>query len=206
MDQDIIFNKLNVSRETLSRLNHYKDLVLSENKKINLISSKSAEKFMERHIIDCVQIIDFIDINSKTCTDLGSGAGLPGIALAILLSERNIDIKMNLYEKSYRKSNFLKLASSELKLKVEIFQLDVFKEKNLHSGSILARAFKPLPLILDLIDKNFQKYSNLIIFMGKNGKEVLKNTFKEWDFEYKEKESLTSNDSFILSIKNIKKK
>ena len=206
MDQDIIFNKLNVSRETLSRLNHYKDLVLSENKKINLISSKSAEKFMERHIIDCVQIIDFIDINSKTCTDLGSGAGLPGIALAILLSERNVDIKMNLYEKSYRKSNFLKLASSELKLKVEIFQLDVFKEKNLHSGSILARAFKPLPLILDLIDKNFQKYSNLIIFMGKNGKEVLKNTFKEWDFEYKEKESVTSNDSFILNIKNIKKK
>ena len=206
MDQDIIFKKLNVSRETLSRLNHYKDLVLSENKKINLISSKSAEKFMERHIIDCVQIIDFIDINSKTCTDLGSGAGLPGIALAILLSERNVDIKMNLYEKSYRKSNFLKLASSELKLKVEIFQLDVFKEKNLYSGSILARAFKPLPLILDLIDKNFQKYSNLIIFMGKNGKEVLKNTFKEWDFEYKEKESVTSNDSFILNIKNIKKK
>ena len=145
MDQDIIFNKLNVSRETLSRLNQYKDLVLSENKKINLISSKSAENFIERHIIDCVQIIDFIDINSKTCTDLGSGAGLPGIALAILLSERNVDIKMNLYEKSYRKSNFLKLASSELKLKAEIFQLDVFKEKNLYSGSILARAFKPLP-------------------------------------------------------------
>ena len=137
---------------------------------------------------------------------MGSGAGLPGIALAILLSDRNADIKMNLYEKSYRKSNFLKLASSELKLKAEIFQLDVFKEKNLYSGSILARAFKPLPLILDLVDKNFQKYTNLIIFMGKNGKEVLKNTFKDWDFEYKEKGSITSNDSFILNIKNIKKK
>ncbi len=206
MDQDIIFNKLNVSRETLSRLNQYKDLVLSENKKINLISSKSAENFIERHIIDCVQIIDFIDINSKTCTDLGSGAGLPGIALAILLSDRNADIKMNLYEKSYRKSNFLRFASSELKLKTEIFQLDVFKTKKLSSGSVLSRAFKPLPLILDLVDKNFQKYTNLIIFMGKNGKEVLKNTFKDWDFEYKEKGSITSNDSFILNIKNIKKK
>ena len=206
MDQDIIFNKLNVSRETLSRLYQYKDLVLSENKKINLISSKSAENFIERHIIDCVQIIDFIDINSKTCTDLGSGAGLPGIALAILLSDRNADIKMNLYEKSYRKSNFLRFVSSELKLKTEIFQLDVFKTKKLSSGSVLSRAFKPLPLILDLVDKNFQKYTNLIIFMGKNGKEVLKNTFKDWDFEYKEKESITSNDSFILNIKNIKKK
>ena len=206
MDQDIIFKKLNVSRETLSRLNQYKDLVLSENKKINLISSKSAENFIERHIIDCVQIIDFIDINSKTCTDLGSGAGLPGIALAILLSDRNADIKMNLYEKSYRKSNFLRFVSSELKLKTEIFQLDVFKTKKLSSGSVLSRAFKPLPLILDLVDKNFQKYTNLINFMGKNGKEVLKNTFKDWDFEYKEKRSLTSDDSFLLSIKNIKKK
>ena len=206
MDQDIIFKKLNVSRETLSRLNQYKDLVLSENKKINLISSKSAENFIERHIIDCVQIIDFIDINSKTCTDLGAGAGLPGIALAILLSDRNADIKMNLYEKSYRKSNFLRFVSSELKLKTEIFQLDVFKTKKLSSGSVLSRAFKPLPLILDLVDKNFQKYTNLIIFMGKNGKEVLKNTFKDWDFEYKEKGSITSNDSFILNIKNIKKK
>jgi len=206
MDQDIIFNKLNVSRETSSRLKHYKELVLSENKKINLISSKTADNFIERHIIDCAQIIDFIDINSKTCTDLGSGAGLPGIALAILLSERNVDIKMNLYEKSYKKSKFLKLASSELKLKTEIFHLDVFKEKKLSSGSILARAFKPLPLILDLVDKNFQNYSNLIIFMGKNGKEVLKSTFKDWDFEYKERESITNNDSFILNIKNIKKK
>ena len=70
----------------------------------------------------------------------------------------------------------------------------------------MARAFKPLPVILDLIEKNFIKYTNLIIFMGKNGKQVLKNTVKDWEFEYKEKESLTNSDSFILSIKSIKKK
>jgi len=206
MDRNHIFNKLNVSRETLSRLDQYKKMVLSENKKINLISTKTISNFTERHIIDCAQVIDFIDINHKTCTDLGTGAGLPGIILAILLRDRNVDMKMNLYEKSYRKSIFLKSASKKLKLETQIFQQDVFKEKNLASGSILARAFKPLPMILDLIEKNFIKYSNLIIFMGKNGKEVLKNTIKEWEFEYKEKESLTSKDSFILNIKNIKKK
>ena len=206
MDLDITFNKLNVSRETLSTFHHYKKLVLSENKKINLISSKTASNFIERHIIDCVQVIDFIDINSKSCTDLGTGAGLPGIVLAIILKDRNIDINMNLYEKSYRKSIFLKSVCRELKLEAQIFQQDVFKEKNISSGSILARAFKPLPVILDLIEKNFIKYTNLIIFMGKNGKQALKNTVKEWEFEYKEKESLTSEDSFILNIKNIKKK
>ena len=206
MDQDSIFKKLNVSRETLLTLKYYKDLVLAENTKINLISSKTVENFMERHIIDCVQTIDFIDINSKICTDLGSGAGLPGLALAIVLKEKNIKIKMNLYEKSMKKSKFLRNVSRELKLDTEIFEQDVLKKKNLISGTILARAFKPLPIVLDLVEKKFQKYSNLVVFMGKSGKEVLKNTFKQWDFEYKEKESLTSKDSFILSIKNIKKK
>ena len=205
MELDQILIKLNVSRETLSILNKYKELVISENNKINLISAKSARKFTERHIIDCAQAIDFIDKNSKICTDLGTGAGLPGIVLAILLRERNIDIKMKLYEKSYRKSIFLKSVSRELKLETEIFQRDVFSEKNLVTGTILARAFKPLPVILELIEKNFKKYTNLIIFMGKNGKQVLKSTIKEWKFEYKEKESLTNKGSFLLNIKNISK-
>ena len=205
MELDQILNKLNVSRETLSTLNKYRELVISENLKINLISAKTASDFMERHITDCAQAIEFIDKNNKTCTDLGTGAGLPGIVLAILLRDRNVDIKMNLYEKSYRKSIFLKSVSRELKLETEIFQRDVFSEKNLVTGTILARAFKPLPVILELIEKNFKKYTNLIIFMGKNGKQVLKSTIKEWKFEYKEKESLTNKGSFLLNIKNISK-
>ena len=81
----------------------------------------------------------------------------------------------------------------------------IFKKKNLVSGSILVRAFKPLPVILDLVEKNFEKYTNLIVFMGKNGKQLLENAFKEWEFEYKERKSLTRDDSFLLNIKNIKK-
>ena len=204
MDLNIVFEKLNVSRETLSELERYKNLVLEENSKINLISQKTEANFMERHIIDCAQVIDFIDINEKTCTDLGSGAGLPGIVMAVLLKDKKMDIKFNLYEKSFRKSVFLKAASKKLELNTKIFQKNIFEEKNLVTGSIIARAFKPLPVVLDLIQKNFSKYSNLIIFMGKNGKQVLKDTVKEWKFEYKEKASLTSNNSFILNIRNIK--
>ena len=70
----------------------------------------------------------------------------------------------------------------------------------------MARAFKPLPEILELVEKNFEKYTNLIVFMGKNGKQLLEEAFKEWEFEYKERKSLTSDDSFLLNIKNIKKK
>ena len=205
-DNYLILDKFNVPRETFSELDEFKELIIEKNKEINLISPKTINNLKNRHIIDCAQVIDLIDINSKTCTDIGSGAGLPGIVLSIILKGKKIDMKMNLYEKSYHKSSFLRSVSKKLKLDSEIFQEDIFKKKNLVSGSILARAFKPLPVILDLVEKNFEKYTNLIVFMGKNGKQLLEEAFKEWEFEYKERKSLTSDDSFLLNIKNIKKK
>jgi len=205
-DNYLILDKFNVPRETFSELDEFKELIIEKNKEINLISPKTINNFKNRHIIDCAQVIDLIDINSKICTDIGSGAGLPGIVLSIILKGKKIAMKMNLYEKSYHKSSFLRSVSKKLKLDSEIFQEDIFKKKNLVSGSILARAFKPLPVILDLVEKNFEKYTNLIVFMGKNGKQLLEEAFKEWEFEYKERKSLTSDDSFLLNIKNIKKK
>ena len=205
-DNFLILDKFNVSRETFSTLNEFRKKIIEKNNEINLISKKSASNSMNRHIIDCAQVIDLIDINSKTCTDIGSGAGLPGIVLSILVRDKKIDMKMNLYEKSYRKSSFLRSVSKEFKLDTEIFEEDIFKKKNLVSGSIVTRAFKPLPVILGLVEKNFKKYTNLIVFMGKNGKQLLEEAVKDWEFEYKEKKSLTSDDSFLLNIKNIKKK
>ena len=200
-----ILSKFNVSRETYYILDDFRKLVIKKNRLINLISQKTEENFIERHIIDCVQAIDFIDINSQSCTDVGSGAGLPGIVLAIVFKKKNIKMKMNLYEKSHHKSKFLKQISEKLKLDVEVFQKDIFKEKNLVSGSIIARAFKPLPIILDLVEEKFKNYKNLVVFMGKNGKQMLEDSVKKWKFEYKEKRSLTSKDSFLINIKNIKK-
>ena len=201
-----ILSKFNVSRETYYILDDFRKLVIKKNRLINLISQKTEENFIERHIIDCVQAIDFIDINGKSCTDIGSGAGLPGIVLAIVFKKKNIKMKVNLYEKSHHKSKFLKQISEKLKLDVEVFQRDIFKEKNLVSGSIIARAFKPLPIILDLVEKKFKNYKNLVVFMGKNGKQMLEDSVKKWKFEYKEKRSLTSKDSFLINIKNIRKK
>ena len=195
-----------VSRETYTILDNFKKLVIQKNKEINLISQKTEENFVERHIIDCGQAIDFIDINGKICTDIGSGAGLPGIVLAIVLKEKKIKMKMILYEKSHHKSKFLKKISEKLKLDVEVFQKDIFKEKNLVSGSIIARAFKPLPIILDLVQEKFKNYKNLVVFMGKNGKQLIESSINKWDFEYKKKMSITSKDSFLINIKNIKKK
>ena len=203
-----LLNHLNVSRETCLDFEKFISMIKEKNSKINIISKKTFKNnvIRERHIIDTAQAIDFVDLNSNTTSDLGSGGGFPGIVIAIMLKNLKKNMKLNLYEKSHHKSNFLREVSSELNLDTEIIQKDIFETNELNSGTIMARAFKPLPVILDLVNKNFSTYKNLILFMGKNGKQVLNDTLKNWDFDYKEKKSLTSEDSFLLNIKNIKKK
>ena len=213
MDQEILnsysrINHLNVSRETFLDFENYISMILEKNKKINIISQNTASKkaIIERHIIDSAQIIDFVDLNSNTTTDLGSGGGFPGIVVAIILKNMKNNMYVHLYEKSYHKSHFLKEVSEKLKLKTKVFQKNIFEIKNLETGTIMSRAFKPMPVVLDLVYENFSKYKNLIFLMGKNGKKVFEKSKKNWELEYIEKKSLTSEDSFLINIKKIKKK
>ncbi len=197
---------LNVSRETFPELEEFRSLILEKNKEINLISAGSEAVSRERHIIDSAQIIDFINKNDNICTDIGSGSGLPGIVLAIIMKHKKSSMRFHLYEKSYHKSNFLEEVSKKLNLNTKIFQKNIFEEKNLSTDLIVARAFKPLPVILDLAKNNFNTFKNIILFLGKNGKEILKDALKKWEFEYTEKKSLTSEDSILIKISNLKKK
>jgi len=197
---------LNVSRETFPELEKFRSLIIEKNKVISLISANSETISRERHIIDSAQAIDFIEKNDKICTDIGSGSGLPGIVLAIIMKHKKSDMKFHLYEKSFHKSNFLRDVSKKFELNTKIFQKNIFEERKLKTDLIVARAFKPLPIILDLANKNFTKFKSIILFMGKNGKEMLKEALSKWQFEYKEKKSLTSEDSYLIKISKLKKK
>ena len=197
----------NVSRETLDELNKYSLSILRKNKDINLISSSTEKTINTRHIADSAQIIDFINKNDdNVCTDLGSGAGLPGIVLAILMKPKNPSFKVVFYEKSYHKSIFLREISKKLKLNTEINQKNIFNQKNLQTDIIISRAFKPLPVILDIASKNFKNYKYIILFLGKGGKNILKESLKKWNFDYEEKKSLTSDQSSVVKISNLQKK
>ena len=197
----------NVSRETLDELNKYSLSILEKNKDINLISASTEKSINTRHITDSAQIIDFIDKNDvKICTDLGSGAGLPGIVLAILMKPKKPEFKVIFYEKSYHKSNFLKEISKKLKLNTEINQKNIFDEKDLSTDIIISRAFKPLPVIFEIASKNFIKFKYIILFLGKSGKEILEEASKKWKFDYEKKKSLTNDESLVVKISNLKKK
>ena len=201
------FDPLNVSRETFKELEEYSSSILKRNKEINLISNSTEKSIKTRHILDSAQSIDFIEENDvNMCTDIGSGAGLPGIVLAILMKRKKPLFKVIFYEKSFHKSNFLKEISKKFELNTEIHQKNIFEEKNLRTDIIISRAFKPLPIILGLAKENFQKFESIILFMGKTGKEILSEALTKWEFQYKEKKSITNDNSFIIKISNLKKK
>jgi len=199
---------LNVSRETCNELESLISMIQEKNKEINIISKKIYEKkaIRDRHIIDSAQIIDFVDLNYNTTCDLGSGGGMPGLIVAIVMKKIKNTMKINLYEKSHHKCVFLKDVSKKLNLNTEVIHKDIFAVKNLETGTIMSRAFKPMPVILNLVNENFKKYKNIIFFMGNSGRKILNETLQEWDLDYEEKRSLTNKDSFILNIKKIKKK
>ena len=197
----------NVPRETLIEFELFVLMLQKINEEINIISKETTknEVIRERHITDSAQIIEFIDLNSKIITDIGTGGGMPGIIISIMLKNLKNSSKIHLYEKSHHKSSFLRQVSRDLKLNTVIKEKNIFEAENLESGTIMARAFKPLPIVLDLVYKKFRSYKNLILFMGKNGEKILEDTLKSWEFDFEKKKSITSQDSFLLNIKNIKK-
>jgi len=203
-----LLKEYNVPRETFIEFEAFITMLQKRNEEINIISRKTAknEIIRTRHIVDSAQIIEFIDLNSKIITDIGSGGGMPGIIISIMLKNMKNSAKIHLYEKSHHKSAFLRNVSRDLKINTEVIQGNIFEAQNLESGTIMVRAFKPLPIVLDLVYKNFNSYKNLIVFMGKNGEKILEETLNDWDFDFNKKKSITSEESFLLNIKNIKKK
>ena len=197
----------NVSHETLNELEDYSNAIISKNESINLISKSTEKSIKHRHIEDCAQTIDFIDKNDiNICTDLGSGAGLPGIVLSILMKPKKPLFKVILYEKSYHKSLFLQEMTDKFNLNTEIHRKNIFNEKELITDVIISRAFKPLPVIFQIAKKNFKSFKYIILFLGKSGKIILDDALKIWNFDYEKKKSSTSSQSTIVKISNLKKK
>ena len=204
---DTFYRLTRVSRETITSLKKYEDKLIKANTTLNLIGNSTIKDIWKRHFLDCVQVIDFIDKNDKTLVDLGSGAGFPGLILALALKDRKILLKIKLIEKSPKKVKFLRDLINELHLDVEVINQNILKEpKKLLEDVFVARAFKPLKIILQLIHNKAANWKKIFIFLGKTGKNELLQASKIWDIEYKQRVSVTSNDSTVIEINRLKKK
>ena len=152
-DQIDTFNRFaRVSRETITSLKKYEKLLLDANKNTNLIGNSTINNIWNRHFLDSFQVIDFIDENDNSIVDLGSGAGFPGIIVALAARERKLPLKISLVEKSPKKVKFLKEIITELNLKIQIINKNVIDESIAFNDDVfVARAFKPIEIIFELI-------------------------------------------------------
>ena len=155
----------------------------------------------------CDYMLTVIDKNLKSVIDIGSGAGFPGLIVAILAKDRKIPIKVNLIEKSKKKALFLKRVINELKLDTYVLNLNVFElTDKIQTDLIIARAFKPLKTILRLLDQKVENWKKIFLFLGKTGQNELLQASKIWDIRYKQRRSVTSRDSIVIEINRLKKK
>ena len=201
------FSRLSrVSRETIISLKKYEELLINANKSLNLIGKSTIKDIWHRHFLDSFQLIDFIDKNDRNLIDLGSGAGFPGLILAIAARDRKLPLKVTLIEKSKKKTYFLNKINSELDLNVRVICENILDEgKKFVSDVFVARAFKPFQTNLGLMHKKVDNYKKFFIFLGKTGNQELLQASKNWDIKYKQRMSITNSDSVIVEINKLKK-
>jgi len=192
----ILQNQLNYSEKKISDIKIFVDELLKANKKHNFISKSTESTIWHRHILDSAQLVKFIDFSKGSLSDLGSGAGFPGLILAI--SNKNKDFHVKLYEKSPVKRAFLKDISDRLSLKIEILA-NVY-EGSIDTNYIVCRAFKKLEAIIQVSREIAKKPHKLIILKGQNAQEDLKKAFKKEKYPYKLENSITNKDSKIIIV------
>jgi 16S rRNA (guanine527-N7)-methyltransferase len=205
MDEDVVFfiKKFNVSRETIEKLNKYKDFLVSNNKLLNLIGKTTENNIFFRHFIDSAQIYDLIE-NKSEIIDLGSGGGFPGVILKILIDYNKKDVNVTLIEKSPKKCKFLKDLTDKLDLTIKIVNLKIENFKLNKISTIVSRAFKNTVDTMDILLKNNDKIESIILLKGKTYQQELEDAKKKYTFDVEKFRSITSHESFILKISNIK--
>ncbi len=205
MDQDVEFfiKKFNVSRETIHKLNIYAYFLIKSNKYLNLIGKTTEKTIFLRHFTDSAQIYDLIEDKSEII-DLGSGAGFPGVILKILMDYNKIDGNITLIEKSPKKCKFLQDLTDKLDLKIKIVNLKIENFKLNKISTIVSRAFKNTVDTIDILFKNNDKIESIILLKGKTYQQEMENAKKKYTFDVEKFRSITSDESFILKITNIK--
>ena len=207
MDVVAELNKYNVSRETICKLQKFAELLSAWNNKMNLVSKKSLDDVWERHILDSVQLIKYIPVDTKILLDIGSGAGFPGIVLAILLQEKYPSAKVILVESITKKTMYLKdichqLALSSVEILNQRIENTVFKKVDV----ITARAVASLNVLCGYISKISNKNTTILLLKGKSYVQEELEAAPHWQYSSKIHPNLYSADGVVMEIKNVRKK
>tara|TARA_Y100000591_G_C21821915_1_gene694135 strand:- start:1412 stop:2047 length:636 start_codon:yes stop_codon:yes gene_type:complete len=196
----VLIKSLNFSKKKIELIETFVNEVLNYNKRFNLISKSTEKDIWNRHVLDSAQLIKFIDLkNANSLSDLGTGAGFPGIILSIFYSDINT-FHVKLYEKSKVKVKFLNHIVNKLILKNVILYDNDYQYHKLDTNYVVCRAFKKLPEVLKISRETLKKPHKLIVMLGKSAQEEINKASKDLIFEYKLANSITNSDSKILLV------
>ena len=191
--QTILRETLGVSRETMARLSLFGDMVIAENSQQNLISASTIPRIWQRHILDSAQLIRFMPSRGHRL-DLGSGAGFPGVILALLQSQPII-----LIESRRKRIDFLQRAIDVLGLRHVIIHGGTLESlSSVVASAIVARAFAPLPKLFDLAHRFSIDETVWILPKGRRANEELTTAHDSWRGRFRVERSLSDPDASII--------
>tara|TARA_B100000780_G_scaffold197423_1_gene139465 strand:- start:643 stop:1263 length:621 start_codon:yes stop_codon:yes gene_type:complete len=200
--QSILLNKLLFSQDALYKLDIFCREVIEYNQKFNLIAKSTENSIWDRHVLDSAQLVKFIDFkDGLSLSDLGTGAGFPGIVIAIF--NKNPKFHVKLYDKSRVKMKFLTKVCDKLNIKAELYEND-YRSHIIESEYIISRAFKKLEEHIRISRETVKVNHTLIILKGQSAEEEIKKLNINFKYSYSLKNSITSPDSKILIV-DIKK-
>jgi 16S rRNA (guanine527-N7)-methyltransferase len=196
---------LNVSRETVSRLDAYAALLEKWNPAINLVAKSTLAELWTRHILDSAQLFDLAPLDAKRWADLGAGGGFPGLVIAILAAEKRPELKIALVESDARKAAFLQAALRETGLAAEVIAERIEKIPPLQADVVSARALAPLPKLLAYAERHLAEGGVALFPKGAGAEAELSESLERWQFSVQKHPSRTDQEAAVLRIGELKR-
>jgi 16S rRNA (guanine527-N7)-methyltransferase len=197
----------NVSRETLGRFDAYAALLAKWQAKINLVGTATLPETWQRHFLDSAQLYNHLPANCRVVVDLGSGAGFPGMVLAIIAEAAGRDITVHLVESDARKAAFLAEAAREARIagavKIQPVRAETLAAR-LSADVVTARALAPLDKLLELA-RPLIKPDGLCLFLkGEKVAQEIAAAEQRWSFALERVASKSDPGGAILKIRGLK--
>lgn len=192
-----------VSRETFGRVQGYLDLLDQWRERINLIGPGEGRHLWRRHVLDSLQLLQYISEDDKSVADLGSGAGFPGLLIACAMAERT-GATVTLVEKSPRKSEFLRAAGKALGLPVSVLTIRLEDAPGARFDVVTARALAPLPKLLGFAASCLKPSGKALLMKGKDTAAELAEARDAWTFDLATFDSLSSPEGRVLKVSSLR--
>jgi 16S rRNA (guanine527-N7)-methyltransferase len=195
-----------VSRETIVKLSTYEALLRQWQRTINLVAPSTLDQVWSRHFADSAQLLALAPAGAKSWLDLGSGAGFPGLVLAIILAERG-GASVTLIESDTRKAAFLAEVARQTGVPVDILRARIENSATQAKVDVItARALAPLPRLLDLAGTYFSAETVGLFLKGREAQAEVDQALKRWEFLSALHPSLTDSDGRVVEVRALKAK